>query len=672
MPFPHAALAIAIALLLAQASRADDDTAGNELVEVTAFHSGFPLLGMSASTGIIGQQQLEHMPVQRTGELLESIPGLIVSQHSGEGKANQYYLRGFNLDHGTDFATYVNGVPVNLRSHAHGQGYTDLSFLMPELINSIEYRKGPYRGDDGDFSAAGSAYLHYGENSEPQLTASVGEFGYRRLFGLYMASSGHWTHTLASASTQDDGPWDLPMDLAQQQAYASSHYEDGHDEVTITAMYYHGHWNSSDQIPDRAIADGQITRFGAVDDSDGGSSQRSSLSANWQHRNAGSLLSFNAYAIDYTLQLWSDFTYFLDDPVHGDQFEQDDQRREYGVTGRWESDDKTTPLRLGFDSRLDHVAPVALYHTEKRQRLSAVRIDKLSERSDDIFIEQGWQISAAWRLQGVLREDHVTGTVNNLLSVANADDSGSAQANLFSPRMSLQYKANEKTQYFFNAGRGFHSNDLRGVLTHDNPADFLVRADSVDLGQRFNWGDIQTSLSLFQLDLDSELVFVGDAGDTDATRPSRRRGLEFALYWQLRDDLLFDISGAHTQARFRDHGTVGDNIPGAPVNTAGSGLSWQQEHWFSAIRWRHIGARALTEDNQHRTGAANIVNFDVGYQWNEQLQVELQLLNAFDSDADNIAYYYGSQLHNETAPVSDTHAHSVEPRNVRLSMRWLF
>ena len=286
----------------------------------------------SASEGVIGQVDIYKRPLQRPGDILETIPGLIVTQHSGSGKSNQLYLRGFNLDHGTDFATWIDGMPVNMRSHGHGQGYTDINFLMPEIIQKMSFVKGPYHSEIGDFSSAGAVHIQTIDELDNQsLNVGFGDNGFNRM--LAMGSTKIQSDVITSALELQgyDGPWnDINEDVRKVNGYLKFARNNELGKRSVTAMVYDNKWNSADQIPTRAINAGIINNFGSLDKTLGGSTHRISLSSEYNHDHKTNQVVWRSYIIDYELDLWSNFTYFLDDQVDGDQFKQKDNRTIYG------------------------------------------------------------------------------------------------------------------------------------------------------------------------------------------------------------------------------------------------------------------------------------------------------------------------------------------------------
>src|SRR5205085_4041261 len=424
----------------------------------------------AASAGRITRQLVEDRPILRPGEVLELVPGLIITQHSGAGKANQYFLRGFNLDHGTDFLTTLDGMPVNLRTHAHGQGYTDLNFLIPELIQRVDYFKGPYFASKGDFASAGAADIHYAASlphSLMELTGGSFLYGRALVAGSPQVGGGNLLYGLELF--HNDGPWDHADDYRRVNAVLR--YTRSSQDATwgVTAMGYYGLWDSTDQIPLRAVETGQIDRFGAIDPTTGGKSHRFSLSGDYQQALGAGLLQANVYAVKYRLNLFSNFTYFLDDPVNGDQFEQADDRWLFGTSGHYAWTASTPSISLhatvGWEARHDRVDPIGLYHTLARRRLTTVRQDSVRETSAGLFAEAEVGLTRWLRaVAGVRYDRYFFDVVSDNPANSGHDDAGRA-----SPKLSAILGPWAKTELFVNFGLGFHSNDARGVTTTVNP-----------------------------------------------------------------------------------------------------------------------------------------------------------------------------------------------------------
>jgi hypothetical protein len=656
-----------------------------DLGEVVVQATRVQLIGdvLSASQGTALAEQLEHRPTLRPGDVLEVIPGLVVTQHSGDGKANQYFLRGFNLDHGTDFATRVDGMPVNMPTHAHGQGYSDLNFLIPELVDRIEYRKGTYYPEEGDFSAAGAADVRYRRRLDsPFVTVSGGQAGFRRgVAGASPAVAGG-DLLIAGEYSHNDGPWVLMEGYRTVGGLVKYSHGDAEHGYSVEALGYDAHWHSTDQIPLRAVQSGEISRFGAIDPTDGGRTHRYSLSGEWWGKAGPGQLRAIVYGIGYQLDLTSNFTYDTD-PVHGDQFEQYDQRRVGGGSLAYGQ-----PLSLlgvdgelhaGVQVRSDNISPVGLYRSQHAVRYATVRQDQARQTSVGAYLSDSVHWAPWFRTDLGVRADHFDFRVASSLAL----NSGTARDSIASPKLTLAFGPWAKTEYFLNLGRGFHSNDARGTTITVDPHDGVAPVDRVNPLVRALGGEIgfrsaaiphlQLAGSLWTLKLDSELLFSGDGGATEPGRASRRSGIELGLFYSPVDWIVIDADLAWTHARFTDPGPVGDRIPNAVEGVASMGVTLNRETgWFGGTRFRYLGPAPLIDDNSVRAAATFIVNIEGGYHFSKGLSAVVTVFNALDRKDNDITYYYASQLQGEPAPVGDIHFHPVEPRTVRAALTLRF
>ena len=678
-------LAAAVAFAAAGA-QAQEVVADAQLppVQVTGHYDNSVGSSDAASAGVITPQLIDDRPLLRPGNILEYVPGMVVTQHSGAGKANQYFLRGFNLDHGTDFATWVAGMPVNLRTHAHGQGYTDLNFLIPELISRVDYWKGPYYANIGDFGSAGGAFMHYSDRlKEGVALGTGGDYGYARALLAGSADAGPGVLTYGFEYMHNDGPWEVPNDFRKGNAVLRYVMPAGDGTLAVTGMAYGGRWNSTDQVPLRAINDGLIGRFGTLDDSDGGDSERYSLSLDYNTSFAGGQFTTTAYWFKYRLNLFSNFTFFLDDPVNGDQFHQADDRNVYGWTGSWTRQGElfgaATRNTLGYELRQDRIAPVGLYSTYRRERLSTTREDDVVQGSAGIYAQNDTEWNDGFRSILGLRYDWYRFDVDSSLP----ENSGVVTSGIVSPKASFVFGPWYKTEYFVNAGYGFHSNDARGVTiridpkTGDpvDPATPLVRSKGAELGLRTEAiPAVQSSLALWYLTLDSELVFVGDAGTTEAGRPSRRYGVEWNTRWRPLPWLFADLDVAWNRARFTDDAPEGNFIPGAPSTVVSAGVAVDRYGpWSGAVFMRYIGAYPLVESDAVRSQSSTVFDAQVGYEIAKNTRLRLDVFNLFDAKVSDISYYYTSRLPGEPPEgVDDVHLHPGEKRSFRLTLSYAF
>ncbi len=510
-------------------------------------------VAQSASQGAITARQLDVRPVQRAGEILETVPGVIITQHSGEGKANQYFLRGFNLDHGSDFATTIAGTPVNMPTHAHSQGYSDINFLIPELVTGVQFSKGPYFAEQGDFATAGASNIAYATVLDrPAASLEIGGFGFSRLFAAVSPALGAG-HLLAAFETSaNSGPWEVPDSYRKFNGVLRYSRGDAVNGLSLTAMGYHGKWNATEASPTRAVEAGLIGRFGTIDPTDGGHTYRYSLSGEWQHGSAGSVTKISAFGLVYDLGLTSNFTFFLDDPIRGDQQEQIDHRFVTGVKlsqrrlARWSG--RPVQNTWGVQLRNDAIPTVALYHTERRQRLETRLNSSARVTSAGVYGQSEVEWSPWLRTTAGLRADGSSYRVTALDPV----NSGTATAGRISPKASATFGPWKGSELYLNAGAGFHSNSALGTtITRDpegNPVDRvtpLVGAEGAELGFRtVAVPHLQTTVALWMLRLGSELVYNGDLGATEPGPASERHGVEIANYYSPLRWLVFDVDSS--------------------------------------------------------------------------------------------------------------------------------
>lgn len=630
---------------------------------------------VSASSGLVGYADFEFRPLQRVGELVEVVPGMVATQHSGEGKANQYYLRGMNLDHGTDFSAYFEGMPTNLRAHAHGQGYLDMNFLIPEVVSSVRYAKGPYSADRGDFSSAGTGSFEiYDRLPEHFVEMTAGEDAYRRVVaaGSVDMAGGH---LLAAVEAVDnDGPWDLPADLRKRNLLLKYRNEGARFDTSLVLSAYDNKWTATDQVPSRWVDEGPGDRFGFIDPALGGESNRFSAIAGVSSER----LSATAYVSRYELDLYNNFTYFLDDPVNGDQIQQVDRRWVYGGSVDFAYDTGAgSVLRIGGDLRYDDIDAADLYATTGRVRRYGIRQDDI----DWLSIAAFGELATAWtdRLRTVvgLRVDHYDYEVNALRSA----NSGSDREQQLLPSVSVAYQLHDSVEAYANWGRGFHSNDVRGVVINVDPVSG-ESADSVGLyvdqtGYEFGlrvegWQGLNATLTWFYLESDSDLVFLGDSGATEPGAGSERYGIELSAFWQRGDHWTFDVNASFVDSEFVGVPRNEDHIPNAPGRVVGAGITYVGFNGFNgSLRMRHFGDVPLVEDDSVRQGSTTVYNMSIGYEvgsWSFGVDV----LNLFDAEDNDIAYWFESRLPGEASAAEDLHFHPVLPRSVRFSVRRRF
>lgn len=669
----------------------------------------------AASQGTVNGAMLQDIPLLRPGEALETVPGLVVTQHSGDGKANQYFLRGYNLDHGTDLATYLDGVPVNMPSNAHGQGYTDLSFLIPELVDRINYLKGPYFANQGDFSAAGAVDIHY-RNTLPQnlINVTLGEDDYRRVLtagsvplSTLMAGDGDpradgGPVLLAALEVlQENGPWVSPEGLRKKNAILR--LSDGSADCgwSVDTQFYAARWNSTDQVPLSLIESGALPRYGAVDPSDGGDSGREILSAEWHEQDREGYRRISAFYEYYRLELFSDFTLFENreslSPIDGnppiyapnplrptDQFQQYEHRN-IGGASYVEGWNRTLAGRdsiteAGIQARFDAIQE-GLNDTQQRKVFAAVSSDSVQETSIGAYL-QNTTTWTPWLHSLVgLREQALLLRQTDALFAAN---SGSASGQLMLPKFALILGPWARTEFFLDAGRGFHSNDARGIIdTIDpttrnatSPVTALPAAIGYEVGARTEVvRGVQSSLAVWVLNSNSELVYNADSdiGSTDPNGASRRYGVEWNNHIVLDPHFLLDADLAWTHARYADanaNGNVGNQIPNAvPEVALVRATARDFGPWRATLEERYIGNYPASQDDSIRSPSSLVTNLRVQRNLSPSVNVSLDLLNAFDVRYFDIVYQQDYRT-SPTGPVvpNGTSVHPGEPREVRVNL----
>jgi opacity protein-like surface antigen/outer membrane receptor protein involved in Fe transport len=629
-----------------------------------------------ASSMTVSGQDLNARPISRPGEILEAAPGLMTVMHADAGKANQYYLRGWNLDHGTDLATFWDDVPINLPTHAHGQGYTDMNWLIPETVSGLEVRKGPYWADVGDFENAGNLHISVLDSVPRNIeSVTIGSFGYERYLTLGSTKAGPGTLLYAGEFTGYDGPWTNSDDMKKFSGLLRYSQGTATDGFSLTGMAYTNTWNSTDQVALRAYTTGQMGLYGELAPTDGGDTARFSLSGRVAQTVDDGSWKANAYLVKYTMDLWNNYTWDTADPIFGDQFHQYDNRV-YGGGGASRTFNGTfaglpTETVLGVQTRYDDIT-TALNYSDQRQLLAPYIYDRVNEGNAAIYAENTVHWTSWLRTVAGWRGDYYAASVNSMLQPAN---SGHSQEAIGSPKFRMVVGPFAKTEFFFGAGMGYHSNDARSVTVTQVPGDpttaegstpFLVRSSGAEVGVRTKAvPNLDSSVSLFEIHQDSELFFDGDTGDTVAGLPSQRTGVEFTNDYRPASWAHIDADLALTRARFLGYDATqaalyqsltgypqaqignapGNYVYNAPWMVASAGLTLgEQSGWFSALRWRYISSRPLTEDGVFQSPPFNVINAGVGYRFDNGWRIQLDALNLLNSTTDLATYAYGSLL----------------------------
>jgi hypothetical protein len=677
------------------------------------------LIGIAdtSTQGTIGALELSERPISRPGEVLEAMPGVIVTQHSGDGKANQYFLRGFNLDHGTDIATFFNGIPINLPSNAHGEGYTDLNFLIPELVQKIDYGKGPYYANVGNFGSAGWENIQTYQTL-PQGIAKVefGSWNYERGLLADSVKCGQGNLLGALEIVHTDGPWDVPENYMKYNGLVTYSRGDASEGWSATFMGYHGTWNATNQIPDIAV-DWLVGRFGNLSPTDGGLTDRYSLSGEWHQADEHSITKVLGYAYYYNMGLWNNFDFFLPElpdipganesysTKYGDQFEQKDTRWVQGLRGSqtWLGQFCSMAMEntLGLDLRNDVIHDV-LNRTYDRSVFLVVRDDDIYETDAAPYYENKVQWLSWFRSVEGLRFDFINFDNRNNYTYATKGPQPQDSEDLLrvqpEPKLSLIFGPWCKTEFYLNGGLGFHTDDARGDTTARDaltgttntilfgPVEKalpVAQTEGGEIGVRtLIIPNLQSTLTWWALKLRSELIFDGDAG-TDIPSPYQdvRRGVEFANYYTPTKWLTIDADFADSSAHFLNVplknpallGGPGSYVPEAARTVISCGI-WVHDvcGWSTGLRWRYFGPRFLTEDGAVMSPTTSLLYYNLGYKFNDHWSVEGDIFNLLNAKADDITYNYTFRLFPNGNDITGNTFHAAEPRTFRIALTYKF
>ncbi len=665
---------------------ANDPASSDGLSEVTITAERSSLMGTAttASQGVIANEEIALLPAFRPGQVLEGVPGLQVTSHSGEGKANQYLLRGFNLDHGTDLGIFVDGMPVNAPTHAHGQGYSDLNFLLPELATRIEYTKGPYYADQGDFTSVGSIHIGYLDMIDDRVAVTVGTLGFQRIFTAGSAEVGEGSVLGALELQHYDGPWSSPDD--QRKVNAVLRYSQGTDihGFSITGMFYHGMWNSTTDQPIRAYLDGLIGRDGTLDPSDGGLAQRFSLTSQYNQTIADGQFRANAYVFSNHLTLWNDFTHILVDPVNGDQEAQHEGRTALGGTISYEH---SAPLfgienamLIGTSLRNDYNE---VFRVPTRDRilipaaddpLNFSESDSVRLSSNAVYLQATTRWSDWLRSVVGLRYDYQYGS-------DTGTNTGTASEGLLQPKGSLVFRPFESTELYVSAGRGFHSDDLRGVTaaraSGTAGAPLLAHQTGAEIGIRQQLTHaFAATFSVYMLNAQSETTYDPDAGVDSAGPGSRRQGIELNLTYQALKWLEFYASYSYNHARYTtpyDDGTghVGEFLANAPTATGSFNVYVTNlGPWSGSLAYRYLGSYPLSADDVVRGHGYGEWNADAHYEIGAGWSASLGVYNLTNTKAYAAEFWYIDRISpsEPIAGIADIHTHPLEPLSARFTI----
>lgn len=610
----------------------------------------------------LSKLDLEINPVNSSQEILQNVPGLFIGQHAGGGKAEQLFLRGFDIDHGTDVAIAVDGMPVNMVSHAHGQGYADLHFLIPETVNAVNYGKGSYDASVGNFATAGHVNLETKEFLQKnRIQTEIGDFNFQRLLAMVnLVDNANTSAYVASEYITFDGAFDSPQNFDRFNIFSKLHHRtEAGNEISITASHFTSEWDASGQIPQRAVDRGLIGRFGAIDDTEGGTTSRTNFNLNYtMNLSESEELETQLFYTHYDFELFSNFTFFLEDPINGDQIKQEESRDMIGINSLYSYDFKAGGYDMtwftGLGMRNDRTDGSSLARTLNRQTtLEQIQLGDINETNSSLWT--GIQIERGnWNLEAALRLEHFKFIYRDALD--DNFDTLSQDATALLPKLNIAYQAGKNWQLYLKNGVGLHSNDSRVVL--QNTADeILPKSYGSDLGTIFKPTQrLVINAALWYLYLEQEFVYVGDAGIVEPSGETERYGFDLGINYQLTDYLFLDSNLNYAHARAINEPSGEDFIPLAPEWTSTGGISLKDYKGLNAsLRYRYIADRAANEDNSIIAEGYFVNDFNINYNFNTRWNAGISIENLFDIDWNETQFATESRLQNETASVEEIH-----------------
>lgn len=638
---------------------------GNTAVEeVIIFGRGENLIGKAeaASEGSVGGDDLLVRPMLRVADLLEAVPGMIAAQHSGSGKANQYFLRGFNLDHGTDFTTYVDDVPWNLRTHGHGQGYLDVNGLIPEIVERIDYRKGTYRAEAGDFSMAGSGHFKSISGlDQPFIAIESGNYAWSRLAGGGTTDLSDGKLTLIGQYKTYDGPWQLPENLQHGSVWGKYSEKTDYGTWNLSLSGYHATWHPTEQTPENGFGTANCKdKFCSLDLTAFGKTDRWILTSNW----SGDDWRATLYGQFYNWHMLSNATYTDDGQI--DQF---DKRNIFG--GRYERnliESDSVDLLVGGEWRYDQINKVGLNSTQAGKFIANISNNKVDENSLGLYTEATWKPIQKLRLTAGLRGDIYDLAVDANTGSGDQTNTGDDTDNILSPKLGAAFTLTDTVELYANWGQGFHSNDARGVVNKETSVPALVRGTGYEGGMRFEQGSFKISAAYWWLNLSSELIFVGDSNSVEPKGGANRQGYELVAFWRPVQWLGIDAVYTGSKARNSDPEEAGGKyVEGAVENAGEIGIAATRNGWEVSARLRYLGDYPLLPDNSERAKGETMLNLRLAYDF-EKFTVYGELLNALDHEGKDIVYFYENVFDPEGGRVS----RAEEPRSLRVGLKYKF
>ena len=601
-------------------------------------------------------------PVNSSQEILRKVPGLFIGQHAGGGKAEQLFLRGFDIDHGTDVAITSDGIPVNMPSHAHGQGYADLHFVIPETIDKIDFEKGPYNASKGNFATAANVdFTSMDKLDKSKISIEIGQFNTIRNVGLFdlLGNKAKSTAYIATEYILTDGPFDSPQNFNRFNLFGKyTTILENQTKLSFIGSHFTSRWDASGQIPERLVNNGTISRFGAVDDTEGGFTSRTNLAFSMDKIiDEDSFIKSNAYFSKYDFTLFSNFTFFLEDPINGDQIKQKDDRILYGFNTEYNTKKTFTTFNLklqsGIGVKVNSNKNIELSHTLNRNEvLQNIQLGDIEESNFSGYFNADFQFDK-FTINPAIRLDYFKFNYQDKLNPNYKTLSNNACK--VSPKLNFSYAKNSKVVYFLKTGMGFHSNDTRVVLQQDK--EILPSVFGSDLGVILKpTQNLIINTAVWSLFSDQEFVYVGDAGIVEPSGKSRRLGADLGIRYQLNDFVFFDFDANYAFARSVDEPKGEDYIPLAPNFTSVGGISVKNFKRFSGgIQYRYLGDRAANEDNSVVAKGYFISDFNLNYQLNKNIQIGVNIQNLFNTKWNETQFLTESQLQNENESVEELH-----------------
>lgn len=611
-----------------------------------------------SAMNIITKIDLETTPVKSSQEILRKVPGLFIGQHAGGGKAEQIFLRGFDIDHGTDIAIAVDGMPVNMVSHAHGQGYADLHFVIPETIDKIDFGKGSYYANKGDFATAGYVAFKTKDRIENSaISFEIGQFNTLRTFGIFdlLDKTAKDKAYIATEYILTDGPFDSPQNFKRINLFAKyTTLLSDNSKVSFLASRFTSKWDASGQIPQRLVDNGTISRFGAVDDTEGGETSRVNFNVSLiKPLKEGLTLKANAFYSNYQFELYSNFTFFLNDPVNGDQIRQKENRDIYGLNTEVSKKMEEGLLQFGMGFRADATQNSELSHTLNRKTtLENIKLGDIDQANLFSYLNAEFDFGK-FKVNPSLRLDYFKFNYQDKL-VSNYKTESENKAKIL-PKLNLIYAQNNNFQVFLKSGFGFHSNDTRVVVAKSGEK-ILPTSFGADFGVIFKpFPKLLVNSALWMLNLQQEFVYVGDAGVVEPSGKTSRKGIDLGIRYQFNDYLFLDADANYTHGRSVEESKGQDYIPLAPDFTTTVGISLKNyKSWSGGLQYRYLKSRSANEDNSIIAKGYMITDANINYEWNK-LTFGLSAENIFNTEWNETQFATESRLKNESQSVTEIH-----------------